>query len=181
MDGTLTKVGNRLKYINTEPKDWAKFLDACGEDEPNIPIIKIFKVFQLHTDTKIKVVTGRDEKYRQISLNWLHNHELWVETKDELFKLLNEFEYTPSIFDGILDSAKGLDFMNRGSSLPWDLMDYIIEKTFKGYLGLRSESPDLLNKFKTYRDFFSEKYDELCYAQETSERIKNEGNILTKK
>ena len=82
MDGTLTKVGNRLKYINTEPKDWAKFLDACGEDEPNIPIIKIFKVFQLHTDTKIKVVTGRDEKYRQISLNWLHNHELWVETKD---------------------------------------------------------------------------------------------------
>lgn len=40
IDGTITKVSDRLKYITQQsPKDWDKFYMSCDEDEPNWPIL----------------------------------------------------------------------------------------------------------------------------------------------
>ena len=33
-DGTVSKVGDRLKYLQQEKKDWDAFYEHCDEDEP---------------------------------------------------------------------------------------------------------------------------------------------------
>ena len=34
IDGTISQVGERLKYLKQEPKDWDSFYNDCFEDEP---------------------------------------------------------------------------------------------------------------------------------------------------
>ena len=34
IDGTISKVGERIKYLQSEPKDWDSFYNDCFEDEP---------------------------------------------------------------------------------------------------------------------------------------------------
>ena len=34
IDGTIAKVGDRLKYFQQEKKDWDSFYEHCDEDEP---------------------------------------------------------------------------------------------------------------------------------------------------
>lgn len=34
IDGTIAKVGDRLKYLQQEKKDWDSFYEHCDEDEP---------------------------------------------------------------------------------------------------------------------------------------------------
>lgn len=78
MDGTLTVVGDRLKYITLDEdrkrKDWPSFLDACGEDEVNEPIAEIYTLMRPHYYTII--LTGRDEKYYDVSMDWLRRNKL---------------------------------------------------------------------------------------------------------
>ena len=33
IDGTISKVGDRIKYLQQEPKNWDSFYEACDEDE----------------------------------------------------------------------------------------------------------------------------------------------------
>ena len=35
IDGTIAKVGDRLKYLQQEPKDWDSFYEHCNEDNPD--------------------------------------------------------------------------------------------------------------------------------------------------
>ena len=73
MDGTLTLVGERKKYLEQTPKDWPAFLDACGEDPPNKPIFRLFFNMILNGDYLL-IITGRDEKYRVTTLHWLKQY-----------------------------------------------------------------------------------------------------------
>jgi hypothetical protein len=34
IDGTISKVGDRIKYLKQDPKDWESFYKDCFEDEP---------------------------------------------------------------------------------------------------------------------------------------------------
>lgn len=34
IDGTVAKVGDRLKHINCDSPDWDAFFEACDEDDP---------------------------------------------------------------------------------------------------------------------------------------------------
>ena len=43
IDGTIAKVGDRLKYLQQEPKDWDSFYEHCDEDEPIEDIIRVVK------------------------------------------------------------------------------------------------------------------------------------------
>ena len=41
IDGTISKVGDRLKYLQQTPKNWDAFYDACFDDEPMHDIISM--------------------------------------------------------------------------------------------------------------------------------------------
>lgn len=43
IDGTISIVGDRLKYIEQEKKDYDSFYNSCGEDLPNVTIINMVK------------------------------------------------------------------------------------------------------------------------------------------
>ena len=41
IDGTISKVGDRLKFLKQTPKDWDSFYNDCFEDEPILEIIDL--------------------------------------------------------------------------------------------------------------------------------------------
>ena len=74
LDGTLSVVGDRVKYINQEPKDWDSFYDACDEDSVNEPVAAVFRT--LRYDYEIRIVTGRRESVRETTIDWLERNDL---------------------------------------------------------------------------------------------------------
>lgn len=70
IDGTIAKIGDRIKYIQREKKDWDSFYKHCEEDEP---IIEIAALVQSLFEECYEIIfcTGRSEKYRTETINWL--------------------------------------------------------------------------------------------------------------
>lgn len=69
IDGTMTIMGDRIKYIEGEKKDWPAFLEAASEDEPNWPIVRLVRTLSLNY--RIVFCTARKEQYRGMTCTWL--------------------------------------------------------------------------------------------------------------
>ena len=70
IDGTISKVGDRLKYLTDfNPPDWDSFYEACDEDEPIQEITNLVKV--LSENYSIVFCTGRRESVRIKTDLWL--------------------------------------------------------------------------------------------------------------
>lgn len=69
IDGTISKVGDRLKYLQQDKPDWDSFYNACFEDEPITEIITMLKI--LSCSYHIVFCTGRRESVRTITEDWL--------------------------------------------------------------------------------------------------------------
>jgi hypothetical protein len=67
IDGTLALLGNRNRYDPT-----------TGVDVLNDPIANILKVYDSQTVLQVDliIVTGREEKYRDFTENWLEANEI---------------------------------------------------------------------------------------------------------
>ena len=76
IDGTIAKVGDRLKYLQQEKKDWDSFYDHCDEDEPIKDIIGIIKLFLAVPRNKIIFCTGRRTSVREKTIDWLRKQGL---------------------------------------------------------------------------------------------------------
>jgi predicted kinase len=87
MDGTLSNCDWRRKlYLEGEregpgteqikqgKKDWEKFFESAGDDEPNYIVLQW--VLQLQHDYDIIIVTGRFEKYYGITNQWLERYNV---------------------------------------------------------------------------------------------------------
>lgn len=74
LDGTLSIVGDRLKYLEQDPKDWDSFYEACGEDEVNEPIATLYD--RLYPREGIIIVTGRRESVRDKTDEWFRRNRL---------------------------------------------------------------------------------------------------------
>jgi hypothetical protein len=73
IDGTISKVGDRVKYLLQEPKDWDSFYNNCLEDEPVIEMIDL--VYNLFLQSyEIVFCTGRRESCREDTINWIDNY-----------------------------------------------------------------------------------------------------------
>jgi len=70
VDGTISKVGNRLVYLQTEPKDWDAFYEACFEDEPIIEMCKLVQSLEA-SGWVIYFCTGRRESVRNQTALWI--------------------------------------------------------------------------------------------------------------
>ena len=86
IDGTLSIVGNRLKYLQQDKPDWDAFYNACSEDAVNEPIAAICR--QLAENYTIIYVTGRRESCRMDTYKWLEDNKLPISYVNNQYHLL---------------------------------------------------------------------------------------------
>ena len=71
IDGTISKVGDRIKYLQQDKKDWDSFYIHCDEDDVHIDIMSLVQT--LYDDGYYDIVfcTGRRESCREKTAKWL--------------------------------------------------------------------------------------------------------------
>ena len=69
IDGTIAKVGERIKYLKMNPPNWELFYNASFQDKPIMKIIDLVRL--LSVDFRIWFLTGRRESVRGITYEWL--------------------------------------------------------------------------------------------------------------
>ena len=86
IDGTISKVGDRLKYLQQDPPNWDKFYEDSFEDEPIKPIVRMVEILSWSPVYQIAFCTGRRESVREKTKQWISKHieDIYVH-KDRLF------------------------------------------------------------------------------------------------
>lgn len=72
IDGTLSDLTHRLHFSKEPTKDWDKFFDRVKYDIPRWEIIG--KVDELHKTHDIFLVSGRPERCRKDTYDWMKKH-----------------------------------------------------------------------------------------------------------
>ena len=72
IDGTISDCAHREEYAKA--KDWDGFHERCLDDPIIIAVADLLKTLSLHAE--ILLVTGRPEKYRQHTYEWLSKANL---------------------------------------------------------------------------------------------------------
>lgn len=73
IDGTISVVGDRLKYLQHKPVDWDSFYNDCFEDEPINEICSLVESM-FSVGYKIVFLTGRRESVEAKTREWLDKH-----------------------------------------------------------------------------------------------------------
>jgi len=72
IDGTVADLGHRLHFINSKPKSWNRFFDACKDDSPIMPVIEMAQL--IAKDNRIVFLSGRPERCRKDTSEWLEKY-----------------------------------------------------------------------------------------------------------
>ncbi len=84
IDNTLANVHHRWNHLHGEMKDWKSFFAKQHMDEPYQAVFDVLA--SLAKDGhKIIVVTGRDECFREVSLEWLNRHVHYDFPSEDLY------------------------------------------------------------------------------------------------
>uniref|UniRef100_UPI004055D11F phosphatase domain-containing protein n=1 Tax=Alistipes sp. TaxID=1872444 RepID=UPI004055D11F len=73
IDGTISQVGERLRFLQQDPKDWDSFYNDCFDDEP-IPEMVILVTKLCQVGYRIIFCTGRRESVREQTERWIRKH-----------------------------------------------------------------------------------------------------------
>ena len=84
LDGTLADASHRMHYITSKPKNWPAFFEACSDDRLIKPIASIASALLLCG--KVAYLTGRPERYRHKTINWLDHRRLWYSNVNLLMR-----------------------------------------------------------------------------------------------
>lgn len=85
IDGTISNYQHRKHYIGSilrerhdcyESAQWDNFNKACVDDKPITEVISILKWARNASNTKIILMTGRNDKYRGETIAWLARHNV---------------------------------------------------------------------------------------------------------
>ncbi len=74
LDNTLSDARHRQHVLERTPRDWGAFFDAAPQDPPLPPGIAL--CLEAARQCEIRYLTGRPERCRQDSLDWLAAHGL---------------------------------------------------------------------------------------------------------
>ncbi len=88
IDGTLADCTHRLHFIQNKPKNWPAFFDACGDDKPIWPVVHMVRALWLGGDeqrNRLAFCSGRPERTRRATTNWLGEHLGLTESYIRLF------------------------------------------------------------------------------------------------
>ena len=84
LDGTLCNIDHRLHFVQVaqgERKDWDSFFNGVPNDTVNEPVLEVLERFQFE-DFKIIFSSGRPERCRLDTIEWLYKHtNLFEDTK----------------------------------------------------------------------------------------------------
>lgn len=80
IDGTLSDTSRRRHHLQKSPKDWKAFF-ADQINDVALPSAAILQGLG-YLGNGIIIVTGRGEEYRDVTVSWLENHNIYY---DELF------------------------------------------------------------------------------------------------
>jgi len=83
IDGVIADCTHRLKFIESKPADWDAFFEACSEDAPLEPMIRLLRAMDDEFD--ILYVTGRPERVRLKTILWMTHHDVPLEHSNDLF------------------------------------------------------------------------------------------------
>ena len=72
IDGTISKDGDRLKYLKMDPPDWDNFYNDSFDDEPIIEICEM--VERLDRFYTVIFCTGRRESVREKTVEWINKY-----------------------------------------------------------------------------------------------------------
>jgi hydroxymethylpyrimidine pyrophosphatase-like HAD family hydrolase len=76
IDGTLANIEHRLEHVKQKPKNWAAFDAGIPDDKVNEPVASVFWSL-LDTDHTILLASGRNERSRQATVDWLFDNFLF--------------------------------------------------------------------------------------------------------
>lgn len=74
IDGVLADPTHRLRFVERRPKDWDAFFAAAPQDPPLAEGLAVAR--ELAADHDIVYLTGRPERCRADTLDWLSRHDL---------------------------------------------------------------------------------------------------------
>lgn len=75
LDGTLCDTSHRQHFVEQTPKDWDSFYAGISDDPIHNHIDKlIHRYWHDEFDCDIVFLTGRSDKYRKATLDWLYTH-----------------------------------------------------------------------------------------------------------
>ena len=109
IDGTISKVGDRLKYLQQDEKDWDSFYEHCDEDEPIKDVIDLVKYLDIQYE--IIFCTGRRESVRSKTKEWIGEHVyghpmIHPNDSDLLMRKDGDFRHDTEIKPELLKKAK---------------------------------------------------------------------------
>lgn len=105
IDGTLSIVGDRLKYLQSTPPDWDAFYSACGEDGCNDPIWSVWRA--MRENHSIRFVTGRRESCREDTLEWMRRNLITCPTEYLFMRKDGDLRNDTEVKPELVDSFKG--------------------------------------------------------------------------
>lgn len=90
LDGTLALIEHRRGILDGDASDkWTRFYAACGEDEPNKPVVETLR--QLSFKAEIWIFSGRSDEVREKTLAWLQKHRICF----SFIAMRKEGDFTP--------------------------------------------------------------------------------------
>jgi len=75
LDGTLALIEHRRHFVQKPERDWRGFFAACVNDEPNKPVIDVFKSLS-KWGAECWIWSGRSDEVRKETIIWLKKHDL---------------------------------------------------------------------------------------------------------
>ena len=85
IDGTLSDVKHRRHFVEKEKHDWNSFFSEIPNDKSIKPLVDLARILIKHDEKAILLVTGRPEKTRSITEEWLLKHKLILDFSSRLF------------------------------------------------------------------------------------------------
>ena len=104
IDGTIAKVGDRLKYLQQEKKDWDAFYEHCDEDKPiDEMCLLVADLFVLGRN--IVFCTGRRESVREKTRNWLTQNVFSTYDSELLMRKDGDWRHDTEVKPELLQKA----------------------------------------------------------------------------
>tara|TARA_R100000808_G_C2155393_1_gene167751 strand:+ start:4376 stop:4816 length:441 start_codon:yes stop_codon:yes gene_type:complete len=76
IDGTIANVLHRINYVKGKEKNWEEFNSRANNDSVKEDIANILREFYRDDETEIHIVTGREDKWKQDTEEWLRVNDI---------------------------------------------------------------------------------------------------------
>ncbi|MDO9069788.1 MAG: hypothetical protein Q7W05_15215 [Deltaproteobacteria bacterium] len=109
IDGTISKLGDRLVHLQGEKPDWDSFYSRCHEDEPIKKIAELVRA--LARSYEVVYCSGRREDVKKLTIGWFAMHDIyWMQHTQVLMRKRDDYRHDVDVKPELLQEAGiGLD------------------------------------------------------------------------